>query len=128
MPISDELSYFYGPNEAGKSSIRMFIIYILFGLKSDEREQYLSKVDGQLGGRLLIEVNYVTYTLERFLHKNRGHLVVSKNGIKLSEHEVNKVLKGINRPLFESIFSFEDRDLQSIRQHKKKILERFSLT
>lgn len=132
MLLFDELNYFYGPNEAGKSTIRMFIIYILFGLKADEREQYISKVDGQLGGRLVVEIEKQLYVFERFLHKQKGQLSVTKDGEELERADVKMLLKGLDRPLFEAVFSFEDRDLQTIRQYKRedvgKVLFNLGLT
>ncbi|MGP4073920.1 AAA family ATPase [Piscibacillus sp. B03] len=120
ISLSEGLSYFFGPNEAGKSSIRMFIVYMFFGLKPEERERYTSQFDGQLGGRMVIEIDEQLYTLERFSHKHKGHLTIKLEGKELDRLEVNQVLKGLNRSLFESIFSFEDRDLQQIRQYNRE--------
>ena len=108
-------NYYYGPNEAGKTTIRMFITYVLFGLKKDERNPYISKHDGQLGGRLYLTIDGDEWVVERFLHRNSGKPVIYENGAEVTEAELQKALKGLDRFLFESIFSFQDRDLQTIR-------------
>ncbi|WP_054861343.1 AAA family ATPase [Gracilibacillus sp. JCM 18860] len=38
-----------GENEAGKSTLRQFILYMLFGLPSKKLEKYLPKQGAQIG-------------------------------------------------------------------------------
>ncbi|GEL78802.1 DNA double-strand break repair Rad50 ATPase [Tenuibacillus multivorans] len=132
ISLRDGFNYFHGPNEAGKSSIRMFMTYILFGLKPYERERYRSKVDGQLGGRLVVELDDQEWIIERLEHRNRGKRVGFINGNQVSEEDIELALKGLNRFLFESIFSFQDRDLQFIRKYRPedigKVLFNLGLT
>src|SRR5690625_1214112 len=115
ITFNNGFNYFYGPNEAGKTTIRMFITYVLFGLKKDERTPYISKHDGQLGGRLYLEIDNDEWVIERFLHRNQGKATLFENNIEVTEEKFQKEIKGLDRFLFESIFSFQDRDLQTIR-------------
>ncbi|RPF50157.1 uncharacterized protein YhaN [Aquisalibacillus elongatus] len=118
LHLTNGLNTFYGPNESGKSTLRMFLTYVFFGLKADERERYRSKLDGQLGGRVVLEEDGEEWTFERFSHKQNGHRVVYKQGEVSNEDRVKQLLKGLDRFLLESIFSFQDRDLQTIRQYQ----------
>src|SRR5699024_2562616 len=47
-----ELTYFYGENEAGKSTLQQFLLYMLFGLTSKKRKQYRPKNRTEIGGTL----------------------------------------------------------------------------
>ncbi|GAA0471131.1 AAA family ATPase [Alkalibacillus silvisoli] len=132
IELNEGFNYLYGPNESGKSSIRMFITYVLFGLSPKDRERYMSIFDGQLGGRLIIAAEDDDYVIERFQHRDRGKRVGYFKGEKLSEEEVQKLLQNVDHYLFESIFSFQDRDLYAIR-HKQtedigKVLFNLGLT
>ena len=46
--LSRELTVFYGPNEAGKSTLMQFMRSILYGMSPMRRERYLPPV---VGGR-----------------------------------------------------------------------------
>ncbi|MDV2583421.1 ATP-binding protein [Alkalibacillus haloalkaliphilus] len=132
LELTNGFNYLYGPNESGKSSIRMFITYVLFGLAPAERKQYTSLVDGQLGGRIIIHDEGNEYTIERFAHIHRGKRIAYHLGEKLDEEKTNRLLKQVDQYLFESIFSFKDRDLHAIR-HKQtedigKVLFNLGLT
>src|SRR5205085_6452932 len=51
--MSPELTVFYGPNEAGKSTLMQFMRSILYGMSPQRREKYLPPiVGGRPGGRL----------------------------------------------------------------------------
>ncbi|TFB22102.1 hypothetical protein E3U55_07310 [Filobacillus milosensis] len=130
--LESGINIFHGANEAGKSSIRMFMTYILFGLKPEERERYTSKVDGQLGGRLILTHDNDEWVIERFSHQNRGQRAGYVNGQSTTDEKINQLLRGMDRHLFESIFSFQDRDLQAIRRYKSddlgKVLFNVGLT
>ncbi|MDQ0351662.1 uncharacterized protein YhaN [Alkalibacillus filiformis] len=132
IELTDGFNYLYGPNESGKSSIRIFITYVLFGLAPAERKQYTSLVDGQLGGRIIVYDQGDEYTVERFAHIYRGKRVAYHLGEKLDEDKADRILKQVDQYLFESIFSFKDRDLHAIR-HKQtedigKVLFNLGLT
>ena len=46
--LSPELTVFYGPNEAGKSTLMQFMRSVLYGVSPARREKYLPPV---VGGR-----------------------------------------------------------------------------
>lgn len=54
--MSDELTVFYGPNEAGKTTLMQFIRAVLYGFSPERRQRYLPPLQGgSPGGSLLIE-------------------------------------------------------------------------
>lgn len=130
--LNEGLNIICGPNESGKTSIRTFVTYILFGLDKDVRERFISKLDGQLGGRIHLVRDGEAWIVERFLHRHRGQAVLYRNGERVTEDEKNHFYKGMDNNLFASIFSFQARDLQAIRQKKAdevgKVLFNLGLT
>lgn len=115
IEFNQGFNYFFGPNETGKTTIRMFMTYLLFGLTKDERDRYISIYDNQLGGRLYINLNGIEFVVERFLHRHQGKRLVYVQGEQVSDEYFEAALKGMNRFLYESVFSFQDRDLNMIR-------------
>src|SRR5690554_1391676 len=108
IEFNQGFNYFFGPNETGKTTIRMFMTYLLFGLTKDERDRYISIYDNQLGGRLYINLNGIEFVVERFLHRHQGKRLVYVQGEQVSDEYFEAALKGMNRFLYESVFSFQD--------------------
>nr|WP_289037592.1 AAA family ATPase [uncultured Allobacillus sp.] len=130
--LHEGMNIICGPNESGKTSVRMFVMYILFGLEKEVRERFISKLDGQLGGRIHLVHNGEEWTIERFLHRHRGQAVLYRGGERVTEDETKQFYKGMDSNLFASIFSFQARDLQAIREKKAdevgKVLFNLGLT
>ncbi|NIK12666.1 AAA family ATPase [Alkalibacillus almallahensis] len=132
IDLTSGFNYLYGNNESGKSSLRSFITYILFGLSASEREQYTSLLDGQLGGRLILTDGVDEYTIERFSHRNRGKRVGYLAGEVVQDKEVERLLDHVDHYIYQAIFSFQDRDLEAIRHQQSddigKVLFNLGLT
>lgn len=66
-PLSGGLNVFYGPNEAGKTTLMQFIRGLLYGF-TEERRAYIPPVSsGPAGGRLEILTPNGSCVVERFL-------------------------------------------------------------
>ncbi|MFB1051111.1 AAA family ATPase [Paraliobacillus sp. JSM ZJ581] len=111
-----------GENEAGKSTLRQFILFMLFGMPPRERKLYLPKKGGQLGGRLTLETDEGNvFTIERMHDRNKGEAVCyTADGLTKDENWLNKQLFGINKDTFLSIFSFDTTVLSRLHQMKQK--------
>gem|GEM_PF-5556665 len=110
----ERITMIMGENEAGKSTIRAFILFILFGLPPRERERYLPKRGGQLGGRLVVQAtDGADYTIERLHDRLNGEAVCyDEAGKEQSENWLNEELNGMDRKLFNQIFNFDVFSLQ----------------
>ncbi|MET3683527.1 uncharacterized protein YhaN [Alkalibacillus flavidus] len=132
IDLHPQFNYVYGPNESGKSSLRAFVTYVLFGLSATDRDHYTSVADGQLGGRLIITDDTYDYTIERLAHRNRGKRTGYVRGEVMTDGQIQDVLHHVDYDLFRAIFSFQDRDLNAIRHHQSedigKILFNLGLT
>ena len=72
--ISEPVTVFYGPNEAGKSTLLAFVRTVLFGFPTRGRtEHYPPLAGGRHGGRIRFSDDAgVVYTLERFAGARGG--------------------------------------------------------
>ena len=70
LELSDGLNVLYGKNESGKSTVALFIRFMLYGLpkksaKSTDRERSISWSGGRAEGSMEVEYRSVRYRIER---------------------------------------------------------------
>ncbi|WP_066191920.1 AAA family ATPase [Gracilibacillus timonensis] len=117
-----------GDNESGKTTLRQFILYILFGLKPKPLAAYMPKKGSALGGRItLTDIYQVPVTVERVRGK-QGVKVYTTDGEIFDENWLNQRLKGMTRDQFESIYTFTAYELQQIQQIDNQALQEVLLT
>ncbi|KGP90071.1 hypothetical protein N780_07345 [Pontibacillus chungwhensis BH030062] len=117
IDFQDEgLTVFYGKNEAGKSTLRQFILYVLFNLPPKKVKSFIPKMGGTVGGRLMIsDLRYGTVYIERDYNQNNGEArCYFDDGSEQSEEWLRHYLKGMDKNTFEAIFSFDLHDIQHI--------------
>src|SRR4029079_7609673 len=65
--ISPEVTVFYGPNEAGKSTLMQFLRSVLYGVSPTRRERYLPPLKGgRPGGWLKVAGDHGALTISRY--------------------------------------------------------------
>lgn len=108
------LTCLYGENEAGKSTLQHFILFMLFGLPPRKRNFYKPKNSNRIGGTLTIMDDQIgVYTIERM----EGQVnCLLPNGVRQDEHWLHDQLKGITNEIYTSIYAFSAADLTEIRQ------------
>lgn len=122
-----------GENESGKTTLRQFILYILFGLSPKKRNVYLPKKGGTLGGKLHVEIDGDLIVIERVHDRNKSQAICyDHNGIPYDESMLKEKLTNMDRGMYNKIFNFDSLDLQQI-QHLKadelgEVLLSFGLT
>ncbi|SDM00880.1 ATP-binding protein [Sediminibacillus halophilus] len=113
-----------GPNESGKSTIRQFMLFILFGLPPKQREFFRPKTGGKIGGRLKLWTEEAgIFYIERTHEKQSGEAIcyLPDGSVKGSDWW-SKQLKGMNRDSFASVFSFDADDLMKLHAMKAEDL------
>ena len=118
LELTSDLTVFFGENEAGKSTIFSFIHAMLFGFpaKNQTNASYEPASGSRFGGKLVIEIPEMDeITIERVKgHQGSECRVYNKLGIVVGEEKIREWLNGMDRSLYESIYSFNLDGLQEI--------------
>ena len=108
-PLSPRATVFYGPNEAGKTTLLEFIRAILFGFLDGRSSRNLYQLsDARHGGAIAIETDDGdAATIRRTRGRGRGTVTLSaSDGSPIPPSELSRLLGGNSRGTFESIFAF----------------------
>lgn len=105
------LVVFKGMNESGKSTLRYFMTYILFGLTKAELIKYQPLVKTIFGGSLTVAVNGEKYVLER-TERDTHQLVVTDQHGTICNDFYKHHLPGVSRELFDRVYHFDVFALQ----------------
>lgn len=128
IELGNQLVLFYGPNEAGKTTIQQFIIQLLFGFPTRNQTQlrYEPKTGGKYGGKLyLTDPYYGKLVIERTKGKSAGDVIVEfEDGHRGGDTELKQILRNYDRASFEAIFSFSIHELQGLDQLSESELSR----
>lgn len=106
-----------GNNEAGKTTLRQCILYILFGSPAKQVEQFFPKKGAAAGGRIVLTgLDEKPVTIERVHGRNKNKAIVYlENGSQQSEEWLSRALQHIDRSQYQEIYSFDVNDLQKIQ-------------
>ncbi|MFC4403171.1 ATP-binding protein [Gracilibacillus xinjiangensis] len=113
-----------GENEAGKSTLRQFILYILFGQTMKKLDVFMPKQGAQIGGKLTISgIVPENIVVERIHGRNKGNAIIYLVNGEIKEEEwLKQKWKGIDRSYYEAIYTFDAMDLQKIHQLNNEAL------
>jgi uncharacterized protein YhaN len=132
IQLTDSLHAFYGENEAGKSTIMSFIHSIFFGfpLRNQHENRYEPRTGLKYGGKITIHsAQHGKLSIERLGGKAAGEVTVYfEDGTAGGEVELQKLLNGMNKKLFSSIFSFGLQGLQDIQSINGDELSQYLLS
>ncbi len=104
------LTVIYGPNEAGKSTLRHFVLGALFGYTSGSTKDplYEPAAGGMRAGRLFLRSNDEELVLSRVEQRNARAGVVTlygPGGVPRPDAEVNVLLGGLTRTVYNRVFA-----------------------
>ena len=121
---SAPLTVFYGPNEAGKSTLLAFIRTVLYGFPTSNTKQfYPPQSEGEHGGRLVIANDAMDiFVVERHRGPRGGPLVVRSHGSEVSNGAltVEQLVGHQPRNVFEHYLSFNLDELSEVSSKKAK--------
>ena len=115
--LPDGMTVFFGPNEAGKSTLLGFLRGVLFGYPSgrSREAQYPPLRGGRHGGKIIIEEDGQGPTTVSRYAERRSPLVVSMpGGAQGTEDDLVRICGGADRGLFQQIFAFSLWELQQL--------------
>ena len=128
----EQIQLFYGENEAGKTTLMAFIHSILFGFPTKQSSdlRYEPKISSQYGGKLLVEDDrYGEISIERIKGKANGKVTVTlSSGETGSDKLLEKIVYGIDKTTYQSLFSFDLFGIQKIQRMNKTKLNRYFLS
>ncbi|MBZ5978150.1 MAG: AAA family ATPase [Leuconostoc gelidum] len=128
----NDLQVIAGQNESGKSTLRAFIIGILFGFPSKKSNinVYDPKDGSHYGGSLIADFNNTIVKITR-LGRIKSELTITylSNQLTIVDPEkwLTDQLAPLNRDMFNSIFNFSQQDLSKISQLKAIDLQKLLL-
>ena len=114
-PITEPVTVFYGPNEAGKSTLLAFIRATLFGFPARFNAHYPPLAGGRHGGRIVLRDDVgVPFNIERFAGARGGLVITTPEGQTGSPDALMRRLTGNATPdLFRNVFAFSLDELQA---------------
>ncbi len=118
--MQDGLTLFYGPNEAGKTTLMQFLRAMLYGFTPERRGRYLPPLHGGTpGGAIRVTGPGGGYDIRRHsqLTDNGivGQLAVTgQDGLAQGQHRLSSLLGQIDEPIFTNVFAIGIRELQEL--------------
>jgi uncharacterized protein YhaN len=117
--LSDQLNVFYGPNEAGKTTLMQFVRSTLYGFSPERRARYLPPVrPGRPGGTVLAVSENKRYAISRHADDAQGAgdtvMVSDELEREQDEHALVPLLGDVDEPTFNNVFAFGLREIQEL--------------
>ncbi len=117
------VTVFYGPNEAGKSTLLAFIRAILFGFPTQYSANHYPSLDRGAGGRItLANDSGVVYTVARYAGMPNRFQVIAPEGPVSDAETVLRRLTGPALDIFKTTFAFTIDELQNNDQLKNSAI------
>ena len=116
--LSPELNVFYGPNEAGKTTLLHFIRGVLYGFSAERRAHYLPPFDGgPAGGTVGLTRGRDTYQLQRHdtPHDPLGEATLtSADGEIVTSQKLAALLGDVDEIIFQNVFAVGLDEIQHL--------------
>lgn len=117
--MSPELTVFYGPNEAGKSTLMQFMRSVLYGVSPTRRERYLPPVKGgRPGGSLKVQTDNGPLTISRYADRGPNDVgkvtIIKSDGEEQGDRLLREALEHVDEPTYNNIFAVGLREVQEL--------------
>ncbi|EMI55793.1 ATP-binding protein [Rhodopirellula sallentina] len=118
--LSEGMTLFYGPNEAGKTTLMQFLRAMLYGFTPERRGRYLPPIHGgSPGGAIRVTGPGGGYEIRRHSQltdaDTTGRLTVTgTDGLSQGQHRLSMLLGQIDEPIFTNVFAIGIRELQEL--------------
>jgi uncharacterized protein YhaN len=118
--LPEGMTVFYGPNEAGKTTLMNFLRTMFYGFTTERRGRYLPAVyGGKPGGAIRVTGPGGGYEIARRATLNdpnvMGQLTVtSSDGITQGQHRLTSLLGSVDESIFTNVFAIGLRELQEL--------------
>ena len=119
--LTEEMTVFYGRNEAGKTTLMQFVRSVLYGYDEERRKRYIPPVyGGTAGGSLLVESNQGDVEVTRHVDPSRAHAeegnleITWPDGKTAGRSHLNLLTAKVDEPTFNNVFALGLREIQEL--------------
>jgi len=118
--LPEGMTVFYGPNEAGKTTLMQFLRTMLYGFTPERRQRYLPPVfGGKPGGAMRVTGPGGGYEITRRTQMDDPTVigsvaVTSSDGVTQGQHRLTTLLGNIDESIFTNVFAIGLRELQEL--------------
>jgi uncharacterized protein YhaN len=115
--LSEQVTVFYGPNEAGKTTLLQFIRAQLYGFTDERRQTYLTALGGRTGGSLAVNHLDRSYTITRWVdgpHQFGDPTVNDGHTPRRGQPAISELLGGVDEATFSRVFAVGLREIQEL--------------
>ena len=118
--MPEGMTVFYGPNEAGKTTLMNFLRTMFYGFTPERRARYLPPVyGGKPGGAMRVSGPGGGYEIARRATLNDSSVfgqltVTSSDGITQGQHRLTSLLGNVDESIFTNVFAIGLRELQEL--------------
>ena len=114
-----ELNVFYGPNEAGKTTLMQFVRSVLYGFSPERRARYLPPVAGGPPGRHMLVADGPERTRSAAMPTSRARLATWRGSATAgaawpTRARLARLLGDVDEPTFNNVFAFGLREIQEL--------------
>ena len=125
--MPEGMTVFYGPNEAGKTTLMNFLRTMFYGFTPERRARYLPPVyGGKPGGAMRVSGPGGGYEIARRATLNDSSVfgqltVTSSDGITQGQHRLTSLLGNVDESIFTNVFAIGLRELQEYRSCRRVV-------
>jgi uncharacterized protein YhaN len=117
--LSPELTVFYGPNEAGKSTLMNFLRTVLYGVTPQRRQRYLPPLaGGRPGGWLKVLGEHGPFKITRYADRSPDDVgkvtIVTADGQEQGDRLLLDSLEHVDEQTYVNIFAVGLREVQEL--------------
>ncbi|MEM6778640.1 MAG: AAA family ATPase [Planctomycetota bacterium] len=118
--LPEGMTLFYGPNEAGKTTLMQFVRAMLYGFTPERRTRYLPPVHGgSPGGAISVTGPGGGYEIRRHSQLTDSNVtgrlaVTGSDGLSQGQHRLAMLLGQIDESIFTNVFAIGIRELQEL--------------
>ncbi len=118
--MPDTMTVFYGPNEAGKTTLMQFLRTMFYGFTAERRQRYIPPVHGgKPGGAIRVTGPGGGYEITRRSQLDQngttGQLTVTgSDGLSQGQHRLAMLLGQVDESIFTNVFAIGLRELQEL--------------
>lgn len=117
--ISPEVTTFYGPNEAGKTTLMQFLRSILYGMNAQRRRRYMPPLaGGRPGGWLNVDSDDGRLKVNRIADRGPTDIgkvtVMTEDGQEHGDRLLREALEHVDEQTYNNVFAVGLRDIQEL--------------